>query len=107
MKTNSIVTVFNLLNSAKINEVITSGKIKIIKAVREMKPIANGFDELLNDAREKLKGENHDEMAEKALNKGEAEIIVAKNRNGPVGSVKLLFQNNITKFKNPIKTDVF
>lgn len=66
MKTNSIVTVFNLLNSAKINEVITSGKIKIIKAVREMKPIANGFDELLNDAREKLKGENHDEMAEKA-----------------------------------------
>lgn len=66
MKTNSIVTVFNLLNSAKINEVTTSGKIKIIKAVREMKPIANGFDELLNDAREKLKGENHDEMAEKA-----------------------------------------
>lgn len=66
MKTNSIVTVFNLLNSAKINEVITSGKIKIIKAAREMKPIANGFDELLNDAREKLKGENHDEMAEKA-----------------------------------------
>lgn len=66
MKTNSIVTVFNLLNSAKINEVSTSGKIKIIKAVREMKPIANGFDELLNDAREKLKGENHDEMAEKA-----------------------------------------
>lgn len=66
MKTNSIITVFNLLNSAKINEVSTSGKIKIIKAVREMKPIANGFDELLNDAREKLKGENHDEMAEKA-----------------------------------------
>ena len=66
MKTNSIVTVFNLLNSAKINEVATSGKIKVIKAVREMKPIATSFDELLNDAREKLKGDNHDEMAEKA-----------------------------------------
>lgn len=50
--------------------------------------------------------ENEDE-AEKAANKGEAEIIIAKHRNGPVGTVKLLFQSNITKFKNPIKTDVF
>lgn len=33
--------------------------------------------------------------------KGKAEIIIAKQRNGPVGSVHLLFQSNITKFKNP------
>lgn len=32
--------------------------------------------------------------------KGKAEIIIAKQRNGPVGSVELLFQSNITKFKN-------
>lgn len=32
--------------------------------------------------------------------KGKAEIIVAKQRNGPTGSVELLFQSNITKFKN-------
>lgn len=51
--------------------------------------------------------ESEEELSEKAVNKGKAEIIVAKNRNGPVGSVELLFQNNITKFKNPIKTDVF
>lgn len=50
---------------------------------------------------------DEEEMAEKATNKGEAEIIIAKHRNGPVGTVKLLFQSNITKFKNPIKTDVF
>ena len=33
--------------------------------------------------------------------KGKAEIIIAKQRNGPVGSLHLLFQSNITKFKNP------
>ena len=51
---------------------------------------------------------NEDEDdAEKAANKGEAEIIIAKHRNGPVGTVKLLFQGSITKFKNPMKTDTF
>lgn len=52
------------------------------------------------------KGEEDEEVA-KAASKGESEIIIAKHRNGPVGTVKLLFQGNITKFKNPIKTDVF
>ena len=51
-------------------------------------------------------GEEEDVSA-KAANKGESEIIIAKHRNGAVGTVKLLFQANITKFKNPIKTDVF
>ena len=52
------------------------------------------------------KGDDDDETL-KAAAKGESEIIIAKHRNGPVGTVKLLFQGNITKFKNPIKTDVF
>ena len=54
------------------------------------------------------KGENgEEEESIKAANKGESEIIVAKHRSGPVGNIKLLFQGNITKFKNPIKTDTF
>lgn len=40
-------------------------------------------------------------------NKGKAELIIAKHRNGPVGNVELLFQANITKFKNVTKTNVF
>lgn len=37
-------------------------------------------------------------------NKGKAEVIIAKHRNGPVGTVELLFQSNITKFKNKTQT---
>ena len=40
-------------------------------------------------------------------NRGKAELIVAKHRNGPVGNIELLFQSSITKFKNPTKTEVF
>ena len=51
--------------------------------------------------------DGEEDIAAKAASKGESEVIIAKHRNGSVGTVKLLFQGNITKFKNPIKTDVF
>lgn len=39
--------------------------------------------------------------------KGKAQLIIAKNRSGPVANVELAFQSNITKFKNLAKTVVF
>jgi len=32
--------------------------------------------------------------------KGSAEVIIAKQRNGPVGSLKLTFINEYTRFEN-------
>jgi len=51
--------------------------------------------------------EEGDEAPKATGKEGKSEIIIAKHRNGPVGSFELLFQGNITKFKNPIKTDIF
>ena len=42
-----------------------------------------------------------------AKSRGKAEIIIAKQRNGPVGTVELLFQNSITKFKNTVRARGF
>ncbi len=39
--------------------------------------------------------------------RGKAELYVAKHRNGATDKIDLLFQGNITKFKNPNKTDIF
>ena len=41
------------------------------------------------------------------LNRGKANIIVAKNKYGEVGTINLLFNNRTLKFSNPCKTDVF
>jgi len=51
--------------------------------------------------------EGEEEESIKANSKGMSEIIIAKHRNGPVGTINLLFQSNITKFKNPLNDDTF
>ena len=52
-------------------------------------------------------GNDEDEVIEKPDTKGKSDIIIAKQRNGPTGDFQLIFQKNITKFKNPINTDLF
>jgi replicative DNA helicase len=48
-----------------------------------------------------------DEAPKPTGKEGKAEIIIAKHRNGAVGSFELIFQGDITKFKNTIDTNIF
>ena len=41
---------------------------------------------------------NRDEMSE--ADKAKSEIIIAKQRNGPTGSIKLAFRADYTRFEN-------
>ncbi|HBL10393.1 MAG TPA: replicative DNA helicase, partial [Cyanobacteria bacterium UBA11162] len=38
--------------------------------------------------------------------RGVTEVIITKHRNGPVGTVKLLFDPNLTRFRNMARTNL-
>jgi replicative DNA helicase len=44
---------------------------------------------------------------EESMDKGVAEIIIAKQRNGPTGIVKLAFQGEFTRFSNLADDDFY
>ena len=44
---------------------------------------------------------------EDSQDKGLAEIIISKHRNGPIGTVRLTFIGNLTKFENYTPTDSY
>jgi replicative DNA helicase len=41
-----------------------------------------------------------DQYEKDTVKQNVAEIIIAKHRNGPVGSVELVFRNELAKFEN-------
>lgn len=80
----------------------------MLSDLRESGAIEQDADIVMFIYRDDYYNREEGEEAPKATGKeGKSEIIIAKHRNGPVGSFELLFQGSITKFKNPIKTDIF
>lgn len=64
--TEKILSVYNLINDAKLTKMDDEDKFRMIKIIRVLKPVATNFEDFKKDASEKLKGENHEEMLEKA-----------------------------------------
>lgn len=81
LKTEAILEVWNILNSANYKKLDDSDKIKLWKTARVLKPIAKQFEEDSKDAAEKMKPEGLDELLEKAKEyeakkqKGEADDL--------------------------------
>lgn len=67
MTTDTVKSVYKLLNDSKLTKMEDKDKFIVIKAVRKFKPIAADFEDLKKDVQEKLKGENFEEMQKKAL----------------------------------------
>ena len=66
MKTINIVTAYRTINAAKLTKMDDADKYRVIKAIREMKPVVESFDSFVSDARERLKPEDFDTMQKKA-----------------------------------------
>ena len=62
MKTIDVVNAFAALNGAKLAKMEDKEKFTLIKAMKALKPIKNEYEDFVKDAREKLKGDNHEDM---------------------------------------------
>ena len=99
VKTEMLLAVFNVLNTAKYGKLDDADKIKVWKIARQMKPIATKFEEETKDAAEKMKpGEEFDEQLQKAQ---QYEVEIRKPdcdaEKLPMGAAE--YQAFITEFK--------
>ena len=66
MKTIEITNIYAVLNEAKLTKMEDADKFKVIKALRVIKPIAKGYEDFIEEAKNQLKGDDHDKMTKKA-----------------------------------------
>lgn len=66
MKTIEIRNIYEILNEAKLTKMEDADKFKVIKALRSIKPIAKGYEDFIEEAKNKLKDDDFDKMTERA-----------------------------------------
>ena len=74
-------------------------KKPILSDLRESGSIEQDADIVMFIYREDMYDEDSDR-------KNIAELIIAKHRNGPTGTIELFFQKNLTMFRNALKRDI-
>lgn len=62
IKTSVCVEVYNVLKNAALGKMESNDKFNVIKSIRVMKQVADEFESFRDSAREKLQGENHEDM---------------------------------------------
>jgi replicative DNA helicase len=75
-----------------------SSKVPMLSDLRESGAIEQDADIIIFLYRDDYYNKSHEERSKQ--DKEEADIIVAKHRNGSVGSVKLIFNKPLTRFEN-------
>jgi replicative DNA helicase len=76
-----------------------SDKKPVLSDLRESGSIEQDADIVMFIYREDVYDEN-------SPRKNIAELMIAKHRNGPTGSIELYFERNLTQFKNALRRDV-
>ena len=66
LTTKEVVSVYNVLKEAKLTKMEISDKMSVLKIMRVLKPISEEWESFMQTIDDKVKGENHDEIIEKA-----------------------------------------
>ena len=83
-KIKQIIEAYKLLGEAKVTKLEESEVIKVVKARKAMRPIAEEFEAFLKDCQDKFKPENWDELqakAQKWQQEGEKTTLTKEEQN--------------------------
>ena len=104
MKTIDIVKAYRIINDAKLTKMEDADKFKVIKATRQLKPVAASFDEFVKEAQERLKPEGWDDMQKKARQwqeDGDKSALTAEERR----EINRYFMNYNAKVEECVKDE--
>lgn len=101
-KVKNIVEAYKVLGEAKVTKLEESEVIKVVKARKAMRPIADDFEAFLKDVQEKFKPENWESIQEKVAQwqkEGENTTLTEEERI-EINKALASYQNSINKAVN-------